>query len=400
MEFRYEIFVYNEKIIEVRVDNDNNIWLTQSEMANLYGVTIPQINKRIASLLNENNENYGATISKMEIVRFEGNRQINRKVNIYGLDLILAIGYKINIKIANEFSIWASFLKKEDKNSKNNQFLDENDLQIVKFEDNGLIIDVSVDPFQDTVWLTIDQISLLFDRDRSSISRHINNIYDEGELEKKTSVHFLHISNSNPKNRPPELYNLDVIISVGYRVKSKNGVLFRKWATDILKRYLIRGYSINDKRCLECQSSIVSLQNDVNKLKEKVEHVDGISMLSKGDVPSAVMIIKRIFQLAKRKIVIIDEYADSFLIELLKDIKVEIIIITNKGYLDNVNVSENIKIWKMTYLHSRYLLIDDLDTYVITHSFNGIGKNDFEVIYLQEVTPKYIIKRIEIENKI
>ena len=82
------------------------------------------------------------------------------------------------------------------------------------------------------------------------ISRHIKNINDEGELEKSTSVYFLHISNNNPKNRPPELYNLDVIISVGYRVKSKNGTLFRIWANKILKEYLLKGYVINDNRTL------------------------------------------------------------------------------------------------------------------------------------------------------
>ena len=123
-----------------------------------------------------------------------------------------------------------------------------NNYEVIEFKNGNIELSVNVSPNEDTVWLTKEQMAVLFDRDRSVISRHINNIYNEGELDKSTSVHFFHISNNNPKNRPSELYNLDVIISVGYRVKSKNGVLFRKWANNILKEYLLKGYVINENR--------------------------------------------------------------------------------------------------------------------------------------------------------
>ena len=109
-----------------------------------------------------------------------------------------------------------------------------NEYEIIKFKNDDIELSVNVSPSEDTVWLTKEQMAILFNRDRSVISGHIKNIYDEGELNKSTSVHFLHISNNNPKNRPPELYNLDVIISVGYRVKSQNGIIFGKWANKIL----------------------------------------------------------------------------------------------------------------------------------------------------------------------
>ena len=111
----------------------------------------------------------------------------------------------------------------------------EKKYDVVKFVDDEFELEVRTDKENETVWLTKEQISALFGRDRTVISRHISNIYNEGELDKKTSVHFLHISDNNPKNRPPELYNLDVIISVGYRVKSKRGIIFRKWANNVLK---------------------------------------------------------------------------------------------------------------------------------------------------------------------
>ena len=107
---------------------------------------------------------------------------------------------------------------------------------------------------QETVWLTQEQMSVLFDTARSSIAYHIGNIFKEGELNKNTSVENFDRS-ENKASRPPIYYNLDVIISVGYRVKSKRGVAFRKWANSVLKEYIIRGYAVNHNRMNQCVSN-------------------------------------------------------------------------------------------------------------------------------------------------
>ncbi len=112
----------------------------------------------------------------------------------------------------------------------------------IRFEQNGSTLDVNVSPDEDTVWLSKEQLALLFGRDRSVSSRHIKHVFEEQELDEKSNVHFLHIANSD---KPGPSYSLDVIISVGYRVKSKNGVLFRKWASNVLKEYLLRGYVVD-----------------------------------------------------------------------------------------------------------------------------------------------------------
>lgn len=96
----------------------------------------------------------------------------------------------------------------------------------------------------ETVWLTQEQISDLFQRDRSVITKHIGNVFKEGELDEKSNVQILHISGSD---RPVKFYNLDVIISVGYRVKSHRGVQFRKWATSRIKEYIVKGFTMNDE---------------------------------------------------------------------------------------------------------------------------------------------------------
>ena len=114
---------------------------------------------------------------------------------------------------------------------------------VVKFVDNDFELDVRTDKVNDTVWLTQDEIAQLFGKARSTITEHINNIFSSNELDSNTSVG---ISDISGKHRPAKLYNLDVVLSVGYRVKSQRGIIFRRWANKVLKEYLIQGYSINN----------------------------------------------------------------------------------------------------------------------------------------------------------
>ena len=120
------------------------------------------------------------------------------------------------------------------------------ELVIFKAQDGNVKLDVKLE--DETVWLTQNQMSELFARDRSVITKHIKNIFKENEVDEKSNVHFLHIANSD---KPVALYSLDVIISVGYRVKSKRGVEFRKWANSVLKDYILKGYAVNNNRINE-----------------------------------------------------------------------------------------------------------------------------------------------------
>lgn len=118
-----------------------------------------------------------------------------------------------------------------------------NEILIYQTEDGQTQVDVRME--NDTVWLTQAQMACLFDKDQSVIARHIANVFKEGELEKDSNMQILH--NTLSKYKPTAIYNLDVIISVGYRVKSQRGVKFRQWANRILKEYLTKGYAVNDR---------------------------------------------------------------------------------------------------------------------------------------------------------
>lgn len=140
--------------------------------------------------------------------------------------------------------------------------------EIILFENQNVKLEVNMK--DETVWLTQGQMSVLFDKDRTVITKHINNIFKEQELDKESNVQKMHVPNSD---KSITLYNLDVIISVGYRVKSKNGIAFRKQANKVLKEYLIKGSSINEQR-LEYLEKTVKLIDIASRIDSELHDSD------------------------------------------------------------------------------------------------------------------------------
>ncbi|MGL5316126.1 MAG: RhuM family protein [Peptostreptococcaceae bacterium] len=141
----------------------------------------------------------------------------------------------------------------------------KNEIKLYESEDRKIELEVNLE--NETVWLTQKQMAELFDRDRTVIGRHINNIFKEEELQEESNVQKMHFPNSD---KPIALYNLDVIISVGYRVKSKRGTQFRIWANKILKDYLIKGYVINEKKLREQSEKLSHLQKTIEILNRTI----------------------------------------------------------------------------------------------------------------------------------
>ena len=143
-----------------------------------------------------------------------------------------------------------------------------NSIEIYRSQDGSVQLNVKLE--NETVWLSANQMAMLFDRDAKTIRKHINNVFADGELEKESNTHFLRVANSD---KPVPFYNLDVIISVGYRVKSQQGVQFRRWATSVLKQYLIKGYVINQQLKLDRYNElkdVVRLMGRAIGMQEKV----------------------------------------------------------------------------------------------------------------------------------
>ena len=152
-------------------------------------------------------------------------------------------------------------------------------IQIYMSDDGTTRLEVKLE--NDTVWLTQSQMALLFQKDQSVIARHIKNIFKEGELDEKSNMQFLH--NTQYKYRPTQIYDLDVIISVGYRVKSHRGTQFRRWASGVLKEFLIKGYAINEQLKLnryEELKSVVRLMGETIQRQNKLTSRQAKGLLS------------------------------------------------------------------------------------------------------------------------
>ena len=139
--------------------------------------------------------------------------------------------------------------------------------EVVKFVDNGFELEVNVSPAENTVWLTQEQMTKLFDVDISRVSRHLNAAIKDGEITKESNLRKTQITGSF---KPTVYYDLDVIITVGYRVRSQRGVVFRRWATSVLKQYMLKGYAIDSSRVLVTQENYLNLVNVVNRIDSTV----------------------------------------------------------------------------------------------------------------------------------
>ena len=272
--------------------------------------------------------------------------------------------------------------------------IQEKKYELIKFEDGDFSLDVNVSPEEDTVWLTQEQMAILFNRDTSVISRHISNILKEKECD-ESNLQKMQIPFSD---KPITIYDLNIILSVGYRVKSSRGNQFRKWATSVLKQYLINGYAINAERIMAYQSNILQLEANVinieNRLKnlEMTIYSDNTQIIFEGEILEPYTFLRKLFFLARNEITIIDQYADKFLLTMLSDLIVKITIVTStSSYLNKEIIPNNITIIHNDIIHDRFIVIDDL-VYAIGSSFNDIGKKRFFMMKLENVTKDMILK--------
>ena len=255
----------------------------------------------------------------------------------------------------------------------------------------------------ETVWLTQAQIAELFQRDRTVITKHINNVFKEKELEEKSNVHFLHIANSD---KPVKFFSLDVIISVGYRVKSVRGTQFRQWANKILKEYLLKGYSINQRlndmeyrmnnRFFQIEKTIAEHDAKIDFfVRTSLPPVEGIFF--DGQIFDAYKFATDLIKSAKCSLILIDNYVDESVLLMLskRNIGVSATIYTQRITqqlqldLDRHNAQLQLDLNKhndqyppieaRTYKssHDRFLIIDNTEVYHIGASLKDLGKKMF-----------------------
>lgn len=274
--------------------------------------------------------------------------------------------------------------------------------EIIIYQANELSSKIEVNISDETIWLTQNQIVELFDSSKANISEHIKNIFNSGELDEISVVRKFRTTASDGKRYNTKHYNLDVIISVGYRVNSKQGTQFRIWANKILKNYLLKGYAVNKR--------IDRLENKVEVLSEKVEQIDleiHTSLPPKqgiffdGQIFDAYTFVCDIIKQAKSSIKLIDNYVDeSVLILLTKRSKgVEAVIYTRENRQLLLDLEKhnsqypNITIKKLNKSHDRFIIIDKNIIYHIGASLKDLGKKWFAFTRL-DLDASVILNRI------
>ena len=285
--------------------------------------------------------------------------------------------------------------------------IDSNTGEIVMYQpDETIRLEVRVE--NETVWLTQQQMADLFLTTRNNITLHIGNIFKEGELVETSVRKDSLLTATDGKKYRTKIYNLDVIISVGYRVKSKRGTQFRQWANQILKDYLLKGYSIN-KNLQDVRIELGAQDKRISLLEEKVDFfvrsslppVEGIFF--DGQIFDAYVQIVSLIKQAKQSIILIDNYIDETTLTMLskRDTNVSATIYTrqlsNQQQLDITRHNQQyppITVNICQRNHDRFLIIDDV-VYLFGASLKDAGKKLFAYIKMQETPAAELLNNIK-----
>jgi hypothetical protein len=273
--------------------------------------------------------------------------------------------------------------------------------EIVLYQPNDAIhLEVRLE--EETVWLNRNQMSILFGRDVKTIGKHINNALREELQGLATVAKFAIVQNEGGRQvtRMIDFYNLDMILSVGYRVKSSQGILFRQWANKVLKEYLLKGYSINQR--------FERLEQRVSRTEEKIDFfvrtslppVEGVFF--DGQIYDAYELASRLVKSARKRIILIDNYIDETILTLLDKrtdgVTAEIYTQQTSQQLQ-LDIQRHdsqyapIPVHLLTRSHDRFLLLDD-DVYHIGASLKDLGKRWFAIMKMQETKAEEIIRHL------
>jgi hypothetical protein len=262
--------------------------------------------------------------------------------------------------------------------------------EIVIYQSEMLLNHIEVRVEDETVWLSQMQMVDLFESTKQNISLHINNVFKEGELDEFSTVkEYLTVQQEGARKikRKVKIYNLDVIISVGYRVKSKRGTQFRIWANKILRDYLLKGYALNHRMdVLEKKVNSIEIKNNEFDLIINTKLPPNQGIFYDGQVFDAHSFVSKLIKSAKTAIVILDNYIDESVLTLLskrvKGINVTIYTknISKQLELDLARFNtqyEPIEVKEFTKSHDRFLIIDETEVYHLGASLKDLGKKWF-----------------------
>lgn len=288
--------------------------------------------------------------------------------------------------------------------------MEKTENEIILYQPNETMkLDVRVQ--QETVWLTQQQIAQLFGVKQPAISKHLKNIFDSGELDENSVHSILEYTAADGKSYQTKFYNLDAILSVGYRVNSRNATLFRQWANKVLKEYLLRGYSVNqrlmpmedriDRRLSEHDHQLLQLTEKVDFfVRSSLQPKEGIFF--DGQIFDAYAFVADLIRKAKKRIVVIDSYIDdSVLVQLSKRNSGVTVDIYDGRISDQLRQDverhnaqyPGVTLHAYNKAHDRFLIIDE-EVYHIGHSLKDLGKKLFAFSKMDVMTGSELLSKL------
>lgn len=286
----------------------------------------------------------------------------------------------------------------------------DDNVVVYSTDDNTLQLDVHL--ADETVWLNVNQIASLFQRDRTVISRHIRNIYNEKELDENiTCAKFAHVGADNDQIYETVHYNLDVIISVGYRVKSQRGTQFRQWANRVLKDYLLKGYAVNqqllhieqriDNRLLEHEKRLDAVEHKIDFFV-RTNQIPVEQVFFNGQFFEARKLIEDLIRKAQQRVIVVDGYVDTVTFAMLdvrsKGVAADIYSGKDLSDLRNAhNTATGVEpiathIWS-AQSHDRWLIVDN-ELYHCGHSLKDMGRK-LSAVTLMGIPPETVLNAIK-----
>lgn len=401
----------NYKGIEIGIKElDKSVWFTINDLAKIFSKDRSTIAKQIKRSTCEYSL---ATCEKIAQVHLENGREVKRYVAYYGLDLANVLDKKYNSKTFKEIT---NYLKEYFQTSEVK--IADNSNDIIIYNNGSISLAVKVSPEEDTVLLTQNQIATLYETTQQNISLHIKNILEEGELSTHKNYLLVHEKNShtesvNKKNlytenfirKIPTLaaddktydtayYNLDMILAIGYRVKSKRAMEFRRWVSKVLKQYLIKGYVIDANRVTISRENFIQMENDVKSLEKRVTNIEEKMFVEpvkerlffNGQYFDAYEFLVSLIMEAKQSITIIDPYFDITGLKFLShvsNIVRKIICYSSSSKLKDEDIKAfekqcgAIERIQKDIFHDRFIIIDNEKGYQIGTSINNAGGKIF-----------------------
>jgi len=392
---QYEIvkFKLNDSEMDIFISiEEETVWLTQDQISLLFKKSQSAISRHISNIfLTKECER---DTSMQFLHKSSDIDNVNHRNPIYyNLDVILAVGYRVR---SQNGILLKNFLGQYLR-----EYYNKVDNPIIIYDNGDISLPVNISPSENTVWLSKDQLEILFNTTRQNIEYHIENIYSQEELiENSTCKDFLQVQLEGDRKvtRISKMYNLDMIISLGYRINTKNGITFRCWATKVLRQYLLKGYVIDEKRTLVTNENYINLIHEVNDIKKDVIDIkDKINTNSldhhivyEGEYYDGFSFINKLICSAKNEVVVIDGYADDSIFDYFVNSTPNIkkTIITHKVNRISPEVLSkfvkqygNISIKEDKSFHDRFLFIDN-DVYIIGASLNSLGRSTSVIKFL------------------